>query len=50
MLHTGSGTVAAHREAVAAAVANLDRLPDVLSVADPLTTPGAVSPAATPPG
>ncbi|MFB0629605.1 MMPL family transporter [Streptomyces sp. AB3(2024)] len=44
VLHTGSGTVAAHREAVAAAVANLNRLPDVLSVADPLTTPGALSP------
>ncbi|MFE2854537.1 MMPL family transporter [Streptomyces lavendulae] len=44
VLHTAGGTVAGHREAVAAAVAGLDRLPGVLSVADPLATPGAVSP------
>ncbi|MCX4695383.1 MMPL family transporter [Streptomyces sp. NBC_01408] len=36
--------VATHRAAIDSAVGNLSRLPDVLSVADPLTTPGAVSP------
>ncbi|MFI6492972.1 MMPL family transporter [Streptomyces sp. NPDC050564] len=33
----------AHRTSVEAALDELDRLPDVLTVADPFTTPGAVS-------
>ncbi|MFD6969409.1 MMPL family transporter [Streptomyces sp. NPDC059949] len=43
VITSDGGPVTGHREAIDAAVANLGRLPDVLSVADPLTTPGAVS-------
>ncbi|MDN3026171.1 MMPL family transporter [Streptomyces sp. S.PB5] len=43
VLHTDSGTLDAHRDAVGDTVAHLRELPEVLSVADPLTTPGAVS-------
>ncbi|MEU8518830.1 MMPL family transporter [Streptomyces sp. NBC_01216] len=43
VLRSGRGTVADHGEAIAVAVGELRRLPDVLAVADPLTTPGAVS-------
>ncbi|MFE0512964.1 MMPL family transporter, partial [Streptomyces sp. NPDC058964] len=43
VLHPGSGALGAHREAVGTAVSELGKLPDVISVADPLRTPGAVS-------
>ncbi|MHC3467440.1 MMPL family transporter [Streptomyces sp. 7R007] len=43
VLHTGSGTLAAHRGAVDTAATRLRRLPEVISVSDPLGTPGAVS-------
>uniref|UniRef100_A0AAU2JKD9 MMPL family transporter n=1 Tax=Streptomyces sp. NBC_00049 TaxID=2903617 RepID=A0AAU2JKD9_9ACTN len=37
------GAVTDHRASIGSAVDNLGRLPEVVSVADPLTTPGAVS-------
>ncbi|WP_371495554.1 MMPL family transporter [Kitasatospora sp. NBC_00374] len=43
VLRSDQGPLGAHRAAVDTAVANLGRLPEVLSVADPLGTPGAVS-------
>ncbi|MEW1648928.1 MMPL family transporter [Streptomyces sp. NPDC091219] len=43
VLHTDSGTIDAHRDAVGDTVAELAKLPDVLSVTDPLTNPGALS-------
>ncbi|MFF3085488.1 MMPL family transporter [Streptomyces nojiriensis] len=43
VLTSDGGAVTDHRTAIEAAVADLGRLPDVLSVADPLATPGAVS-------
>ncbi|MCX5015441.1 MMPL family transporter [Streptomyces sp. NBC_00555] len=43
VLQSGQGSLAGHQAAIDAAVGNLSRLPNVLSVADPLTTPGAVS-------
>lgn len=43
VLHPDSGPLSAHRDAVDDAVAELGKLADVISVADPLTTPGAVS-------
>ncbi|MFD7260424.1 MMPL family transporter [Streptomyces sp. NPDC059874] len=43
VITTDRGTVTGHRAAIGSAVDNLERLPDVLSVTDPLTTPGAVS-------
>ncbi|MEV0176143.1 MMPL family transporter [Streptomyces sp. NPDC050803] len=43
VLHSDDGTLTAHRDAVDATVADLQRLPEVISVADPLATPGAVS-------
>ncbi|MEU9256839.1 MMPL family transporter, partial [Streptomyces sp. NPDC048270] len=43
VIRSGGGPVTGHRAAVDEAVASLSRLPHVLSVADPLTTPGAVS-------
>ena len=43
VLHTGtgSGTLTAHRDTVTEAVTGLRKLPDVLSVTDPLDTPGS---------
>ncbi|MDC2956614.1 MMPL family transporter [Streptomyces gilvifuscus] len=43
VLHTGTGSLAAHRGAVESAVTELKKLPQVITVADPLNTPGAVS-------
>ncbi|RAG81797.1 MMPL family transporter [Streptacidiphilus pinicola] len=43
VLHVAHGTLGDHRAAIETAVTNLRRLPDVLSVADPLTTPGALA-------
>ncbi|WP_326648104.1 MMPL family transporter [Streptomyces sp. NBC_01750] len=43
VIKSDQGSVPSHRAAIDAAVNNLDQLPNVLSVADPLTTPGAVS-------
>ncbi|MFE1410981.1 MMPL family transporter [Streptomyces sp. NPDC085524] len=43
VLRSDQGSVTGHRAAIESAVGNLSRLPDVLSVSDPLTTPGAVS-------
>ncbi|MER5449948.1 MMPL family transporter [Streptomyces sp. NPDC002764] len=43
VLHTGTGSLAAHRGAVDTAVTELRKLPEVITVADPLNTPGAVS-------
>ncbi|WP_405791800.1 MMPL family transporter [Streptomyces sp. NBC_00029] len=43
VLTTDEGPVTGHRAAIDSAVADLRRLPDVLSVTDPFTTPGAVS-------
>ncbi|MFE5808014.1 MMPL family transporter [Streptomyces sp. NPDC056491] len=43
VLTTDQGPVTGHRAAIESAVADLRRLPDVLSVTDPFTTPGAVS-------
>ncbi|MFE7170408.1 MMPL family transporter [Streptomyces sp. NPDC057616] len=43
VLHTGDGTLSAHRDSVATAVRELRELPGVITVADPLQTPGAVS-------
>lgn len=43
VIKTDQGPVAGHQAAIDTAVTNLEQLPDVLSVADPLTTPGAVS-------
>ncbi|MFD8985227.1 MMPL family transporter [Streptomyces sp. NPDC059564] len=43
VIKSGGGPVGDHRAAVESAVAGLGRLPEVLSVADPLATPGAVS-------
>ncbi|MFJ1708645.1 MMPL family transporter [Kitasatospora sp. NPDC088346] len=43
VLRSERGPLTDHRAAVATAVADLGRLPEVLSVADPLGTPGAVS-------
>ncbi|MFD9366161.1 MMPL family transporter [Streptomyces sp. NPDC060020] len=43
VITSDGGSVAGHRAAIEASVDGLRRLPDVLSVADPLTTPGAVS-------
>ncbi|WP_327327464.1 MMPL family transporter [Streptomyces sp. NBC_01210] len=43
VIKSDQGSVARHRAAIDAAVNNLDQLPNILSVADPLTTPGAVS-------
>ncbi|MYV92690.1 MMPL family transporter [Streptomyces sp. SID1034] len=44
VIKSDQGSVADHQASVEAAVNNLKRLPDVVSVNDPLTTPGAVSP------
>ncbi|MFE0683941.1 MMPL family transporter [Streptomyces sp. NPDC058961] len=44
VIKSEQGSVADHQAAVEAAVNNLAHLPDVVSVKDPLTTPGAVSP------
>ncbi|WP_042421521.1 MMPL family transporter [Streptacidiphilus anmyonensis] len=44
VLDAGHGTLDAHRAAIESAVGGLRRLPDVLSVADPLSAPGAVAP------
>ncbi|ALV37994.1 MMPL family transporter [Streptomyces sp. CdTB01] len=43
VLHTGTGSLAAHESAVGTAVSELKRLPEVIAVTDPLSTPGAVS-------
>ncbi|MFG2275659.1 MMPL family transporter [Streptomyces chartreusis] len=43
VLHAGTGSLDAHRDAVGTAVTELKELPEVVSVADPLSTPGAVS-------
>ncbi|WP_327266126.1 MMPL family transporter [Streptomyces sp. NBC_01232] len=43
VLTTDEGPVTGRRAAIDSAVADLRRLPDVLSVTDPFTTPGAVS-------
>ncbi|WP_042364765.1 MMPL family transporter [Streptacidiphilus neutrinimicus] len=43
VLDAGHGTLAGHQAAIGTAVGALRRLPDVLSVTDPLTTPGAVA-------
>ncbi|KAB1144689.1 MMPL family transporter [Streptomyces luteolifulvus] len=43
VLHTDSGPLATHRDTVHEAVAALGKLPQVISAADPLSTPGAVS-------
>ncbi|MCX5207795.1 MMPL family transporter [Kitasatospora sp. NBC_00240] len=43
VIGAGSGALSGHRAAIEAAVGDLGRLPDVLSVSDPLTTPGALS-------
>ncbi|WP_260474619.1 MMPL family transporter [Streptomyces sp. WAC 05379] len=43
VLHADTGSLDAHRDAVGTAVAELKELPEVVSVADPLNTPGAVS-------
>jgi RND superfamily putative drug exporter len=43
VLRTAQGRLADHRAAIGTAVAGLGRLPDVLAVSDPLTTPGSVS-------
>ncbi|MFB7176765.1 MMPL family transporter [Streptomyces sp. NPDC056257] len=43
VITSDGGSVTGHRAAIEASVDGLRRLPDVLSVADPLTTPGAVS-------
>ncbi|MFJ3233895.1 MMPL family transporter [Streptomyces sp. NPDC086787] len=43
VLHPASGRLSAHQDAVKDAVRELGRLPDVISVSDPLSTPGAVS-------
>ncbi|MEV7520451.1 MMPL family transporter [Streptomyces sp. NPDC091371] len=43
VITTDRGAVTAHRAAIGSAVDNLARLPEVVSVADPLATPGAVS-------
>ncbi|WP_328929557.1 MMPL family transporter [Streptomyces sp. NBC_00190] len=43
VITTDQGSLTSHRAAIDSAVGNLSRLPNVLSVADPLTTPGAVS-------
>ncbi|MBQ1088058.1 MMPL family transporter [Streptomyces sp. B93] len=43
MLHTANGPLSGHREAIDGAVGELAELPEVISVADPLTTPGALS-------
>ncbi|MEU6538485.1 MMPL family transporter [Streptomyces sp. NPDC047000] len=41
VLHTGTGSLTAHRDTVTEAVDALRKLPDVLSVTDPLDTPGS---------
>ncbi|MFE0676915.1 MMPL family transporter [Streptomyces sp. NPDC058867] len=43
VLHTGGEPLDGHERAVDTAVAALERLPGVISVSDPLGTPGAVS-------
>ncbi|MGW6945348.1 MMPL family transporter [Streptomyces xanthophaeus] len=43
VITTDRGAVSGHRPAIEAAVGELGRLPEVLSVSDPLRTPGAVS-------
>ncbi|MEU5985206.1 MMPL family transporter [Streptomyces sp. NPDC047434] len=43
VLRSERGAVTGHRAAIEATVRDLERLPGVLSVAGPLTTPGAVS-------
>ncbi|WP_416956064.1 MMPL family transporter [Streptomyces sp. Agncl-13] len=43
VLHTGTGSLTDHQGAVDTAVAGLKQLPEVISVTDPLDTPGAVS-------
>ncbi|MEU7725880.1 MMPL family transporter [Streptomyces sp. NPDC040724] len=43
VITSDQGSVTGHRAAIESSVDALRRLPDVLSVADPLTTPGAVS-------
>lgn len=43
VIKAGEGAVADHRAAVDTTVADLGGLPDVLSVADPFTAPGALS-------
>ncbi|MET9364437.1 MMPL family transporter [Streptomyces sp. NPDC006632] len=43
VIKSDQGSVADHQAAVAAAVKNLQQLPDVTAVSNPLTTPGAVS-------
>ncbi|MGW3135597.1 MMPL family transporter [Streptomyces sp. NPDC001139] len=43
VLHTGTGSLAAHESAVGTAVSELKKLPEVIAVTDPLSTPGAVS-------
>ncbi|MCL6667907.1 MMPL family transporter [Streptomyces panaciradicis] len=43
VLHTGTGSLAAHSSAVDTAVTELKKLPEVIAVTDPLSTPGTVS-------
>ncbi|MFF4658291.1 MMPL family transporter [Streptomyces sp. NPDC001381] len=43
VLRPESGPLSAHQDAVDGTIAELEQLPDVISVADPLVTPGAVS-------
>jgi RND superfamily putative drug exporter len=43
VIATGQGALSSHSAAIDTAVGDLRKLPDVLSVADPLTTPGAVA-------
>lgn len=43
VLHADTGSLDAHRDAVGTVVIELKELPEVVSVADPLSTPGAVS-------
>ncbi|MFJ9752349.1 MMPL family transporter [Streptomyces chartreusis] len=43
VLHADTGSLDPHRDAVGSAAAELKELPEVISVADPLSTPGAVS-------
>ncbi|MER6201287.1 MMPL family transporter [Streptomyces sp. NPDC001586] len=43
VITSDQGSVTGHRAAIESSVDRLRRLPDVLSVTDPLTTPGAIS-------
>ncbi|MCX5384510.1 MMPL family transporter [Streptomyces sp. NBC_00083] len=47
VIKSDQGSVSDHQASVDAAVKNLQNLPDVTSVSNPLTTPGAVSPKGT---